>query len=285
MTAVVESGGMSTRQLTLDYDGEQVTFTIEGEAAFGAPTVLLESDDNLIAGRPWAGEGFLVAPFLSPAGYRRLAEGIRLTLKARIAAAGLAVPDDFSLAHYHEVVTTDEAHAAVSARGPWCHAVDDLGVPAEAISQRVSELLGVPVSTRPPHDEFPEHFCYRVVRPRSRDNNPPHRDVWLDRLRHAVNIYVPFAGSTPRSSLPLVRGSHRWKESEIERTVEGARVNGMTFTVPSVVGAKYPLKLERPNPGLNEVLVFSPYLIHGGAFNQHTDRTRVSLEMRFWRLR
>jgi hypothetical protein len=59
----------------------------------------------------------------------------------------------------------------------------------------------------------------------------------------------------------------------------------MTFTVPSVVGAAHPLVLERPNPGLNEVLVFSPYLIHGGAFNQQTDRTRVSLEMRFWRVR
>lgn len=276
---------MSTRQLTLDYDGEQVTFTVEGAVTRGAADVLLDQDDNLIAGRPWADAGFVVAPFLTPDEYRRLAEGLRLTLRARIAAAGLTVPADFALDRYHEVVTTDEAHAAVSARGPWCHPVGDLGVPVEAISQRISEILGVRVSTTPPHAEFPEHFCYRVVRPRSRDNNPPHRDVWLDRLRHAVNIYVPFAGSTPRSSLPLVRGSHRWKESEIERTADGARVNGMTFTVPSVVGAAHPLTLERPNPGLNEVLVFSPYLIHGGAFNQQTDATRVSLEMRFWRVR
>ncbi len=84
--------------------------------------------------------------------------------------------------------------------------------------------------------------------------------------------------------MPLVRGSHRWKESQIECTVEGARVNGMTFTVPSVVGAAYPLALERPDPGPNELLVFSPYLIHGGAFNQQADRTRVSLEMRVWRV-
>jgi ectoine hydroxylase-related dioxygenase (phytanoyl-CoA dioxygenase family) len=52
-----------------------------------------------------------------------------------------------------------------------------------------------------------------------------------------------------------------------------------------VVGAAYPLRLERPNPGPNEVMVFSPYLIHGGAFNQQPDHTRVSLEMRFWRAR
>lgn len=276
---------MSARQLTLDYDDEQLTFTIEGATAFGAPEVLLDGDDDLTQTRAWAPDGFSLVPFLSPDEFARLTDGIRTTLRDRVAASGLTVSDDFTLERYHDVVTTDEAHAAVSARGPWCHPVGDLAVPVDRISARVSEILGVAVSTAPPHAEFPQHFCYRVVRPRSRDNNPPHRDVWLDRLRHAVNIYVPFAGSTPRSSLPLVRGSHRWKESEIERTTDGARVNGMTFTVPSVVGAAYPLRLERPNPGANEVLVFSPYLIHGGAFNQQTDTTRVSLEMRFWRVR
>ena len=139
------------------------------------------------------------------------------------------------------------------------------------------------MSITPPHRDFPPHFCVRVVRPRSRDNNPPHRDVWLDRLRHAINIYVPLAGSTALSSLPIVPGSHLWAESEIERTVSGARVNGIEFTVPSVVGSTKPLRIVRPDPGLNEFLVFSPYLIHGGAFNQLPDRTRVSLEMRFWR--
>lgn len=276
---------MITRQLTLDYDDERVTFTIEGETAVGGAHVLLDGDDDLTQSRPWAGDGFTLAPFLAADEFARLSDGIRATLRARVTASGITVPDDFTLERYHDVVTTDEAHAVVSGRGPWCHPVGDLAVPVDRISARVSEILGVAVSTTPPHAEFPEHFCYRVVRPRSRDNNPPHRDVWLDRLRHAVNIYVPFAGSTPRSSLPLVRGSHRWKESEIERTTEGARVNGMAFTVPSVVGAAHPLRLERPNPGPNEVLVFSPYLIHGGAFNQQTDATRVSLEMRFWRVR
>jgi hypothetical protein len=200
---------MSTRQITLDYDGEEVTFTVEGEVAFGAPHVLLDSDDDLIAGRPWAADGFVVAPFLAPDEFARLAEGIRLTLLARIAAAGVTVPDDFALDRYHEVITTDEAHAAVNARGPWCHPLSELAVPAAAISQRVSEILGVRVATAPPHGEFPEHFCYRVVRPRSRDNNPPHRDVWLDRLRHAVN-------STCRS--PAVRRGPRcrWSAGRID---------------------------------------------------------------------
>jgi hypothetical protein len=275
---------MAPRTLALDYDGERVTFEVEGDTSWGAPGVLLDQDDNLIAGRPWAADGFTVEPFLAPADYDRLVAGIQALLVARMTAAGLRVPDDFSMARYHEVATTDAAHRAVSDQGPWCHGIADLPVAVETINRRISEILGVHVSTTPPHAEFPEHFCFRVVRPRSRDNNPPHRDVWLDRLRHAVNIYVPLAGSSSRSSLPLVRGSHRWPESEIERTVAGARVNDIVYTVPSVVGAAHPLALERPDPKPNQVLVFSPYLIHGGAYNQQTDDTRVSLEMRFWRV-
>jgi ectoine hydroxylase-related dioxygenase (phytanoyl-CoA dioxygenase family) len=40
----------------------------------------------------------------------------------------------------------------------------------------------------------------------------------------------------------------------------------------------------RPNPGPSEVLVFSPYLVHGGGKN-FGSCTRVSLEMRFFRRR
>jgi hypothetical protein len=275
---------MTARTLALAYDEEIVSFTIEGQTGWGAPTVLLDHDDDLTQGRPWAAQGYTVEPFLQPHEYQRLVDGIRARLATRMAAAGITVPADFSLDRYHEVVTSDDMQARVSAQGPWCLPLSDLPIPAEMISQRISEILGLRVSVTPPHREFPEHFCFRVVRPRSRDNNPPHRDVWLDRLRHAINIYVPLAGSSSRSSLPVVTGSHRWSEAEIERTQEGAQVNGISFTVPSVVGAAYPLTLTRPDPAANEVLVFSPYLIHGGAFNQQADRTRVSLEMRFWRV-
>jgi ectoine hydroxylase-related dioxygenase (phytanoyl-CoA dioxygenase family) len=40
----------------------------------------------------------------------------------------------------------------------------------------------------------------------------------------------------------------------------------------------------RPNPSENEVLVFSPYLVHGGGYNTNIDITRISLEMRFWKI-
>jgi len=49
------------------------------------------------------------------------------------------------------------------------------------------------------------------------------------------------------------------------------------------VSTKHGLDLITPNPGLNEAMIFTPYAIHGGGFNFNTDKTRVSLEMRFWR--
>lgn len=39
----------------------------------------------------------------------------------------------------------------------------------------------------------------------------------------------------------------------------------------------------RPDVGPRQGMVFSPYLIHGGAINLEPDLTRVSLEVRFWR--
>lgn len=273
------------RTLVLDYDGETVAFDVHGETAWGDDRVLAAEDDDLVALRPWAEQGFTIAPFLRPVDFTRLADGLRRLVVRSIRKADIDAPDDFPLDRYHEIVATEDAHRRVADIIRRCFPLDELPIPVARIEERVSEILDVAVGVAAPHKEFPPHFCLRVVRPRSGDNNPPHRDVWLDRLRHAVNIYAPLAGSSARSSLPLVPGSHHWRESEIERTASGAQINGVVYTVPSVVGASRPLALVRPDPAINEVLVFSPYLIHGGAFNQQHDQTRVSLEMRFWRQR
>ena len=58
--------------------------------------------------------------------------------------------------------------------------------------------------------------------------------------------------------------------------------NGTQYRVPALVDSAQPLHLLRPNPNPNEVLLFSPYLLHGGAVNLNTNQTRISLEMRFW---
>ncbi|MBC6611063.1 hypothetical protein H8B15_09020 [Hymenobacter sp. BT507] len=95
-------------------------------------------------------------------------------------------------------------------------------------------------------------------------------------LSDSCRKYFLVGSSTTDSSLTLA------PESRTERTSGGAIYNGTTYSVPALNGANEPLELVRPNPGPDEVLLFSPYLLHGGALNLNADATRISLEMRFW---
>ena len=56
---------------------------------------------------------------------------------------------------------------------------------------------------------------------------------------------------------------------------------GKKYSVDAVVASKRPLSMICPNPGIDEMLLFSPYIIHGCSSNGNTDQTRMSLEIRF----
>ena len=207
--------------------------------------------------------------------------GFAALIREEVEKLGITVDEAFTPGRYHEYVGTDEVHREViqAVRGGF--PMDRFPISLARVEGRVSEICGRPLTSRGP--KMPSHSFYlRIVRPRSEDHNPPHRDVYLDRLRNAVNLYLPVSGSTGKSSLSLLPGSHLWPECRVERTARGARVDGVEFTVPAVTATDAPFAMVRPNPSDGEVLVFSPYLIHGGARNFNEDRTRISLEMRFW---
>ncbi|MGD9723643.1 MAG: phytanoyl-CoA dioxygenase family protein [Pirellulales bacterium] len=263
-------------------DSHRVTFKLDGSTEKGPATVLLESDDNVIRETRWDGQGYCVAPFLDAEQCRKLREGFTRIIRAEVEAIGVPTNDSFSLEKYHRLVT-DEQHATIIKQTRLGFEREQFPVSMERVEKRVSEICGVPLTVAGAH-YVGRPFYLRIVRPnKPQDNNPPHRDVWLDHLRDGVNIYFPVAGSNELSSLPVLPGSHKWSEHEIERSVNGARIEGLAYTVPTVTRAHQPLAMTRPNPGPTEVLVFSPYLIHGGALNLNEDLTRVSLEMRLWR--
>jgi hypothetical protein len=271
------------RTVRLALDDETIEYDVEGETTYGADEVLLEGDDDLLARTPFAADGFTVAPFLPEGLYRTLVDGIDRLLFSAVHRVCPGPRPEVPLDGYHRAVTDAEHARLVRDTGlHWAH--EDLPVPMARVEERVSAILGSEVEAKNPYFAQ-QRFQVRVVRPGKTDNNPPHRDVWLDRLRNAVNVYVPLAGSSERTSLPLVPGSHHWRESDIERTLAGARVDGVPYTVPAVTGARRPLRLLRPRVRANEVMVFTPYAIHGGAVNRTADTTRVSLEIRFWRRR
>jgi ectoine hydroxylase-related dioxygenase (phytanoyl-CoA dioxygenase family) len=90
-------------------------------------------------------------------------------------------------------------------------------------------------------------------------------------------------GSNENSSLVVIPGSHYWPESKVERTISGATINTIKYNVPAVTKIEGEPEYLRPDPQENEVLIFSPYLIHGGAANLNEDSTRISIEVRLWK--
>ena len=254
---------------------------VEGPSLPADEQVLLATGSDLTAGAPWAAAGFVVAPWLGDGPTETLRAGLAELLRTALRRIGLAVTTDFDVAHYHRLIAGDQArHLAVIAQTKE-YSVGQLPVPVGLLEARVGALCGRPVQVHNPHTQE-QVFHLRIVRPGRADHNPLHRDAWMPRYRGGLNIYAPVAGSTAVSSLSLVPGSHHWPESLVERTAEGALYHGTPYQVPGAKSSRVPLTAVRPHPGPDEVLVFSPYLLHGGATNLNEDATRISLEMRFW---
>lgn len=258
-----------------------VEYRIEGPAGPGAAEVLLAADTDLTAGTAWAPAGYVVAPWLTPAENTALRDGLAGLVRNAVRAAGKTIPADWPVTAYHRLVGADAALHLAVVNQTKSYPLAALPVPVTRLEARVSELCGRAVRVYNPATEKAE-FHLRLVRPHRSDNNPLHRDAWLERLRNGLNIYVSVAGSTADSSLALAPGSHWWAEDQTTRTDAGAVYNGTQYSVPGLVASARPLHLLRPNPAADEVLLFSPYLLHGGAVNLNDDHTRVSLEMRFW---
>lgn len=274
---------MGSENVHYEIEGNSIDLALEGETFVGEPTVLLNQDVNLIDGLPWKEEGFTVDSFLSETDNNKMINGLTEKVKQLIIEAGGDVDNDFTLEKYHTYVN-DELHLKVAGIIQPGWNIDTFPVDFGIVNERVSQIVKRDVTAEAKHVGMYNYFL-RIVRPgKFQDNNPPHRDVWLDRLRNAVNIYVPVCGSSQESSLPLVSGSHLAKESEIERTKDGAMLNGTKYSVPCVISyrGENPV-LDRPIVKENEIMVFSPYLIHGGGYNFQKETTRISLEVRFWK--
>ena len=266
----------------LDLNGQRVAYQVEGAAKSTADAqVLLAQATDLTARAAWAEAGYAVVPGLPAPVQQMLQSGLAELLREALRAAGCSVAPDFDITHYHHAVGDDPArHLAVIAQTK-SYDLSRLPIAPALLEGLVSAACGQPVRAHNPHAREAV-FHLRIVRPNRADQNPLHRDAWLPRYHDALNIYMPVAGSTARSSLTLVPGSHHWPENTVERTEGGAIYHGVLYTVPGVLRPVRPLQIIRPNPGPDEVLVFSPYLLHGAAANLNDDATRISLEMRFW---
>ena len=243
---------------------------------------IINSDINLLKDTFWDEKGYALTSLFTKLDYfKEFKLLIHKLIAHNIYKLGYDI-SNFKLENYHQLIKSDKEHLNFIKNNNHVFLASYLGRFKDTIEAKVSEICEKKVSAKHP-DYEDEIFSIRIVRPNKKDNNPLHRDVWLERLRNAINIYIPIAGSNYLSSLPLIPGSHYWSDKEIDRSENGALINGVQYTVP-VVKTIYKSNYEiiRPNPNDNEILIFSPYLLHGGATNLNNDVTRVSLEMRFW---
>ncbi|MBS1684567.1 MAG: hypothetical protein JSS76_07435 [Bacteroidetes bacterium] len=265
-------------------DDEVITLELDGDVVSGGNEVLLAKDIDLLAKTDWKESGYTIVPFLKDEDFAKVKAGITKLIAGIIESCGGKVDDKFTLARYHLYVD-DALHLEVAKaiKDGWL--VSEFPIDMQIVNDRMSELLNEKVCTDLKGSKY-DSFFLRIVRPkRYTDNNPPHRDVWLDRLRHAMNIYAPLSGSNKNSALPILPGSQYLMESEIQRTADGAQLNGTQYTVPCVVSVKGEIpKMIRPSLTENEVMLFTPYMVHGGGYNLNEDETRTSLEVRFWKV-
>lgn len=262
-----------------------------GETTKGADLCLLDKETDLTKGTNFEESGFIVEEFLnskkrSQIKSKLLHAIIKRIRTLKIKANGLA-EDNF--AEYHNYVTSPDHNRLINSlycNGRGLNAYSVLGQElVDDIESYMSKILKKDVWMQMPGRSEREIYC-RIVRPshliKEMDSNPPHRDVWVPCLKDAMNIFFPIVGCNQDSILPLVAKSHRWKESDIERTKHGARIGTRRYTVPTVVNSKNGINMVRPPVSSSEILIFSPYLIHGGGLNLNENTTRTSLEIRFW---
>ena len=160
---------------------------------------------------------------------------------------------------------------------------EDFGFDLELVPQRLSEMVGKKLSSYNPELER-KHVQLRINRPGSLDLNPPHRDSYLKFYRKILNVWLPVVGCDENSSLPVIPGSHLVREEDLIRTEgRGATIAGNTYSVPCISRIKDRIpEMTRPNPQPGQALIFTPFLIHGAAFNTNTDTTRMALELRLY---
>lgn len=264
-------------------NGQTIEYFSEGETIIGEEVILSQRALDLTKGKPWHDAGYTIQRLFSSEDDRVnfYQQAGKLLIKCW-RRAGLDVDDQFRLEHYHEVAKSQDAHLKGIDETKLL-SVDQFPLGIEFLEQRISSLMGEQLCVHNPFDDQ-KIFHFRVIRPNSGDNNPLHRDVWLEDYKDCINLYIPVAGSNEHSSLILTPGSHLWPESRIEKTKHGAIINKQKFNVPAVTNILGSFEMIRPNPKPGEVLIFSPYLIHGGAVNLNKNITRISIEVRLWRV-
>lgn len=286
MNRIITSFKINTRNIVLPVQAEQI--------APGDDTVQFLQDDSPARHTDWENNGYTVTKFLKDKDNIIIKTQITEIIKTYLKGLNIETVD-FSLENYHNHVTTEQHLLLMDQIRAGSHGTggilfERLGISTDNLDAEISRICNTQTTCRKFFDlgngktYRVGHFFVRIIRPGTNsDNNPPHKDTHIARLRNAVNLYYPIAGSDSNSSLPIIPGSHLWSEQSIIKTSGETLINGMKYNVPAIIATSNGLNLITPNPHCGSAMIFTPYAIHGGGINFNANTTRVSLEIRFWK--
>ena len=270
-------------------NGKTYAVSIDGCPEFrtGKDIVLSNSDTDIVYNQPWYKKGYTSERFLSNEEFAYLKTGLTASVKKIITEELGFDTEGFTLEKYHHFVSENQDHYKVVSRTRDLFSAD-FNFPIEEMIPKFEKLLGFSLTDMDPKLKERLHIIVRINRPKSNDYNPPHKDIYEevdknDYIPPFVNLWIPIAGVTENSSLPMVPGSHQLSEAEIVRTYDGGVVEGNTYRVRMIKEWGGSHDLERADVKDGEVLFFSSHLIHGMAINAEEDLTRVALEFRLFK--
>ena len=252
----------------------------------GDKKVLSGPKTDITHAQPWYSKGFCVLNFNNKREHVKLRDQIKLVLN-KIILSEIKYSEELSvLQDYHKVITSDENHKKIVAKTRDLFP-EDFNFPIRKLIKKFEGLIGVSLTNINPFNGKRHRIIIRINRPFSNDYNPPHKDIYesLDVYNHCpkfINFWIPISGVTSKSSLPIVPSSHLISEDKIIRTREGAKIIGQKFRVRMIKKWFESNKLQRIKIRNGDVLLFTPYLIHGLALNENKNLTRISLEFRLF---
>ena len=251
----------------------------------GESKVLSNVDTDITFNQNWYSEGYTTAPFLWNEEFDNLKKGITNTISDLLTKEGIDTTG-FTLEKYHKYVKTNEQHFSIVSKTRDLFP-EQFSFNIKELMPTFSHLLGFELSDINPKTNDRVHIIVRINRPKSNDYNPPHKDMYeaYDRegyFPQFVNFWIPIAGVTGKTSLPIVPKSHLISEDNVVRTSDGGIVGGNKYRV-RFIKEWGDNSMIRTNVTDSEVLIFSSHLIHGLAKNGEDDLTRVALEFRLFK--
>jgi hypothetical protein len=270
-------------------DGKEYTISLKGspELKYGKDEILSKEDSDITYGQEWYKNGFTEQDFLSKEEFNSLKSGITSSIEKIIKKELSINTNSFVIENYHHFVKDDASHVKIVSKTRDLFA-DDFNFPVMELTKRLSKILGFNLSDINPVKNEKLHIIVRINRPKSTDYNPPHKDIYqgVDNesyIPQFVNFWIPIAGVTNNSSLPLAPGSHKLNENLICRTFDGGVMEGNKYRVRMIKSWNNRNKLIRSTVKDGQVLIFSGHLIHGLAINNEDDKSRVALEFRLFK--